>query len=285
MESTSPYQQTSFEQNSKKIFHLHLTKTSLRYWSYGIFVLISVIFTCVYVPLTVQSLMSSPTDVPEYHKDSDCLCSNSVGSNPSFFGTLMASSDFVKQFNGTAQYFPNYAFRVGNIIIGSPNICLWNINYFQMIFSPSNLIHKKTLDFFEKEDPNDFGSTLNIPPFPGANSPCIFYPQNSFCAIQIQNVNITYLNSSKECFDYTNELFNGKFISKIDLGWENESYRSLCSLRSCTVPINSITDLQWFSLISFCGSVSAFVFGLVRIIRYIISYFIFRDVRISPVSV
>jgi hypothetical protein len=256
---------------------MHL-KTKIRYGSYIFFAIISIIFSITYGTISLeqcyQTLISSST----YSANASCGCLNNPGANSAFFNKLVETSDFNKQFSVIpgASYNSKGAITINSsLTIYSNSICLYGISYFNTEFT-QNLLHSKQLEIFSDYDP----LALNVSTFNTAPFPCFTLPQYSFCQISYAGIGVYSLNSTSECNNFMNNIFNGSFDSSVGLGWdENNFYPTICQLDSCMIPANYCPTLDTFNIFSFCAGVISFTFGLIRVFRWVLCYFLFRKER------
>lgn len=240
--------------------------------SLTIFIISSFVFLGIYFPLTFISCSNETISVDYYVPGVSCFCKNSLGGSILTMTAIAKDTDFFRQFttltsslemrsfNSEDPFYRIYAYGL-----------ISYMNEMAIVEFTNNLVHNKSIDLFETDNPLNISLSSSIYANTQAYGGCvIYYGPSSYL---IHNNTLDCVNS----INYYN-LTSGNFDSKIQLGYDkNPTYRRLCDLTFCQ--IKTCTSDRTWSIIIYSLGILSFIFTASRIIQFILSKYVFHRVE------
>lgn len=252
---------------------------------YAVLVIASIIFVCVYVPLQMEVCRKTTVSVAEYVENATCYCQNNLGGSIYLGTAIFLNTSFQMAFEEISYagtpiekgYF--YVNKSDNtiLIVQSPYIPWYLKTYYQTEWS-NNLIHSFEIPLFKSDD--GFYSEK-------ASTNC-----SQYIAVvdKLGKMNITesFISSdAEECYRYMYSHLDPGMDAPRSLTFtylNNKVYQDNCKLNYC-----EIQACPWSSIVSlgfFCGTVSAAMFTILKILKNCFLYFYRRsNQKTVPVSV
>jgi len=226
----------------------------------SLFVLSSVVFFCVYFPLTYQTCTETINRVEEYIPDHTCFCKNNPGPAAAVARKMLTESQWFKQFN-VSEYQNNIIYPVNNmtVVMTFYPLLYWLRSYYPiemtnkiMTINMDSLIFNDYLNIYSKDD---LMFTCRIVERYSNNTERIFfYNQTEICNDRI----LSY-----------NPIFNSTYYIDYE---SNQSYREACGgITYCEVAYCSTNAA--INIVLFCCSIITTIYTVTKVINFTIVYF------------
>lgn len=235
----------------------------------GIYLLSVTVFAVVYLGFQIPICNTTINRVDYFIRDTNCHCTNSLGSNLGIWTQIIMNTTFYKQFDKIAPQMlvtSPIVQTVGVSINATHHIYIANksfqpffINYPPYLFA--NKLTNYTFDLFAFDDPLGLGSEI-----PASQN----YMKNNSCALSYSWVSgVTTYQDPAVCLEKVRE-YKEDFEPKLTLSYDIPLLQKFCELDYCEVqfcPIDSIVEMVFF-----CIAIASAIFTFFKIVYHFLMY-------------
>ncbi len=238
----------------------------------------SIIFVCVYIPLTLQGCDQTVNNVPNYIPNATCFCQNNIGNSQPIGTLIVQNTSWYSQFTYNTNM--NSYTIVGDVYVITilAQMPLVYLKYYYGIENSNTLTHLKSFNMFYTPDNSDILTTTIE--HSGVYTGC------NIVVSKGTNIVTVYANTSADnCTSFMQEYIPG-FDPVVTIDYTtNLVYQSTCNLAYCQVqycPAN-----QQVTMIFFCITVISAIYTALRVLKQLIKWLAKADkiVQVSPLTV
>lgn len=226
------------------------------------------IFVVVYLGFQIPICNTTINRVDYFVRDTNCYCTNSLGSNIGIWAEIISNTTFYKQFDKiapqmlvTSPIVQTVAFNINMthyVYIAIKSFQPFFNNYPQYLFA--NKLTNYSFDLFAFDDPLGLGTAI-----PESN-----YMKNNSCGISYSwTSGLTLYQDPNACLEKVRE-YKEDFEPKLILSYDNPILQKFCGLDYCEVqfcPIDSIVEM-----VLFCIATASAIFLLFKVIYHFLMY-------------